>query len=102
MSAVCELTGKGVQFGHNVSHSQIKIKRKFLPNLQNIAFFSNILNISLSFRVSTNAIKSVDKKNGIDHFLLSAKKEKLSQSALRVKKVLQKKSNITHENLQKI
>ena len=58
MSRRCELTAKGPMVGHKVSHSNIKTKRRFLPNLCNVTFISDALGRNVRLRVSTNAIKS--------------------------------------------
>ena len=92
MSRICELTGRGVQFGNKVSHSERKTRRTFLPNLQTISFFSDALNKKLSFRAIPRALKSVEINGGIDAYLLSTSSEKLSSSARLIKKKLQKMS----------
>ena len=69
MSRRCELTGKGPQVGHKVSHSNIKTKRRFLPNLLNVTLMSDALGRSVRLRVSANAFKSVDHRGGLDAFL---------------------------------
>ena len=73
MSRRCELTAKGPLVGHTVSHSNIKTKRRFLPNLCNVTFISDALGRNVRLRVSTNAIKSVDHRGGLDAFLIKAK-----------------------------
>ena len=73
MSRRCELTAKGPMVGHKVSHSNIKTKRRFLPNLCNVTFISDALGRNVRLRVSTNAIKSVDHRGGFDAFLIKAK-----------------------------
>ena len=78
MSRRCELTAKGPQVGHKVSHSNIKTKRRFLPNLVNVTFISDALGRNVRLRVSTNALKSVDHNGGLDAFLLKAKADVLS------------------------
>ena len=93
MTAVCELTKKAGQYGNNVSHSQRKTRRKFEPNLQNVSFYSSLLKSNLRFRVSTRAIKTVDKYCGIDDFLLKANNTNLSTEAVKVKKALLKLSS---------
>src|SRR5712672_759861 len=81
MSRRCELTAKGPQVGHKVSHSNIKTKRRFLPNLCNVTFISDALGRNVRLRVSTNAIKSVDHRGGFDAFLIKAKAGELRRSA---------------------
>src|SRR6202163_2553780 len=92
MSRRCELTAKGPQVGHKVSHSNIKTKRRFLPNLCNVTFISDALGRNVRLRVSTNAIKSVDHRGGLDAFLLKAKAAELSPRALELKRAIEKKT----------
>ena len=91
MSRRCELTAKGPQVGHKVSHSNIKTKRRFLPNLQSRRFWVENENRWVRLRVSTNAIKSVDHRGGLDAFLIKAKADVLSPRALLLKKAIEKK-----------
>src|SRR6202165_3287292 len=92
MSRRCELTAKGPQVGHKVSHSNIKTKRRFLPNLCNVTFISDALGRNVRLRVSTNAIKSVDHRGGLDAFLIKAKAAELSPRALELKRAIEKKT----------
>jgi large subunit ribosomal protein L28 len=92
MSRRCELTAKGPQTGHKVSHSNIKTKRRFLPNLCNVTFISDTLGRNVRLRVSTNAIKSVDHNGGLDAFLIKAKADNLSPRALDLKRAIVKKT----------
>ncbi|MEI9926285.1 MAG: 50S ribosomal protein L28 [Bradyrhizobium sp.] len=87
----CELTAKGPMVGHKVSHSNIKTKRRFLPNLCNVTFISDALGRNVRLRVSTNAIKSVDHRGGLDAFLVKAKADVLSPRALELKRAIEKK-----------
>jgi large subunit ribosomal protein L28 len=91
MSRRCELTAKGAQVGHKVSHSNIKTKRRFLPNLVNVTFLSDALGRPVRLRVSTNALKSVDHRGGLDGFLLKAKDAELSPKAVDIKRQIEKK-----------
>jgi len=91
MSRRCELTGKGPLVGHRVSHSNIKTKRRFLPNLFNVTMISDALGRSVRLRVSANAIKSVDHRGGLDAYLLKAKDDELSAKALELKRQVVKK-----------
>ena len=94
MSRRCELTAKGPLVGHTVSHSNIKTKRRFLPNLCNVTFISDALGKNVRLRVSTNAIKSVDHNGGLDAFLLKAKASVLSPRALELKRAIEKKTAV--------
>lgn len=91
MSRRCELTAKGPQVGHKVSHSNIKTKRRFLPNLCNVTLISDTLGRSVRLRISTNAIKTVDHRGGLDAFLLKAKADELSPKARVLKREIEKK-----------
>jgi large subunit ribosomal protein L28 len=90
MSRRCELTGKSVLVGHKVSHSNIKTKRRFLPNLCNVTLRSDVLGQSVRMRVSTHALKSVDHRGGLDAFLLKAQDEGLSRKAVELKRKIVK------------
>ena len=91
MSRRCELTAKGPLVGHKVSHSNIKTKRRFLPNLVNVTFISDALGRNVRLRVSTHAPKSVDHNGGLDAFLLKSRAEVLSPKAVELKRAIQKK-----------
>ena len=91
MSRRCELTGKGVLVGHKVSHSNIKTKRSFLPNLVNVTMQSEALKQNVRLRVSANALKSVDHNGGLDAFLVKARDGNLSSRVLLLKKKIKKK-----------
>ena len=91
MSRRCELTGKGAQVGHTVSHSNIKTKRRFLPNLVNVTMMSDALGRSVKLRISTNALKTVDHRGGLDAFLMKAKEDTLSTRARDIRRQVVKK-----------
>ena len=90
MSRTCELTGKGRQVGHNVSHANNKTKRVFLPNLQNVTLLSEGLDKSFKFRVSAHGLRSVEHNGGLDNWLAKTADDKLSSRALKVKRELAK------------
>ena len=71
MSNRCQLTGKGYLNGNKVSHAKNRSKRKFLPNLQNISFISEKLGKSVQLKVATSTIRTVEKKGGLDNFLIN-------------------------------
>jgi large subunit ribosomal protein L28 len=91
MSRRCELTGKAVQTGNKVSHSNIKTKRRFLPNLLNVTLMSEALGRSVRMRVSANAFRTVDHRGGLDAFLAKARDAELSPKALDLKRQIAKK-----------
>lgn len=93
MSRVCEISGKNVMSGNNVSHAKNKTKRKFLPNLQNVKFFSKTLDKSINMKVSVHALKSVEKNGGLDDYLKKTSNRVLAPEALAVKKSILKVLN---------
>ncbi len=94
MSRICELTGKGRQVGHNVSHANNKTKRTFLPNLQNVTLMSDSLGTSVKLRVSTHGLRSVEHVGGLDNWLAKTSEDKLSLQARRMKRELAKKAKV--------
>ena len=90
MSKKCELTGKIPLKGHNVSHANNKTKRKFLPNLNNVSLVSEKLDLTVRFKISANALRSVEHAGGLDNFLLKSKDNNLSPKAKRLKNKLLK------------
>jgi large subunit ribosomal protein L28 len=91
MSRRCDLTGKSVLVGHKVSHSNIKTKRRFLPNLLNVTMMSDTLGRSVKLKVSANAIKTVDHRGGLDAYLMAAKDDVLAPKAREIKREIAKK-----------
>lgn len=93
MSRECELTGVKPIVGHNVSHSQIKTKRRFLPNLVRVSLHSETLDQTFRMRIAAKALRTVDKLGGLDAFLAKAKDETLSAKALKIKRDIAKKAS---------
>jgi len=91
MSRRCELTGKAVQVGNLVSHSNRKTKTRFLPNLCNVTLISDALKRSIRLRVSAHALRSVEHRGGLDAFLAKAREVELSQRARELKREIEKK-----------
>ena len=91
MSRDCELTGKAVMSGNNVSHANNKTKRRFLPNLVKVTLISEALNQNVRLRISANALRSVEHRGGLDAFLAKADEAELSQRARLLKKQIAKK-----------
>jgi large subunit ribosomal protein L28 len=91
MSRACELTGKAVMSGNNVSHANNKTKRRFLPNLCDVTLISETLGRNVRLRISANALRSVEHRGGLDAFLLKADASELSQRARLLKKQVAKK-----------
>ena len=91
MSRCCELTGKAVLSGNNVSHANNKTKRKFLPNLCNVTLISDSLGQRFRLRVSAHALRSVEHRGGLDAFLIKAGEGDLSVRARLLKRQIAKK-----------
>ncbi|KAF5881832.1 50S ribosomal protein L28 [Rhizobium sp. PEPV16] len=92
MSRVCELTGKAVLTGNNVSHANNKTKRRFLPNLCQVTLISDALNQRYRLRVSAAALRSVEHRGGLDAFLLKASENELSMRARLLRRQIAKKT----------
>jgi len=90
MSRRCEITGKGVLSGNNVSHANNKSRRRFLPNLQETSLLSDTLGADVKMRLSTRGIRTVEKNGGIDAFLLGTPNSRLPEEALVIKRQIQK------------
>jgi len=87
----CELSGKSVQVGHKVSHSNIKTKRRFMANLLNVTLISDTLGRSVRLRISAQALRSVDHRGGFDAYLTQAEDADLSPRARALKREIKKK-----------
>lgn len=99
MSRKCDLLEIGVMSGNNVSHSNRKTKRKFLPNLKDISFKSEVLGSNLKLRVAASTLRTINNKYGnIDSFLINYRFSKLSEKAQilrnRIKKKLIKENKL--------
>lgn len=90
MSRRCELSGKAVMSGNNVSHANRKTRRRFLPNLCQVTLISDALGRQISLRVTAHALRSVEHNGGLDPFLLKASDDQLSARALKLKREIAK------------
>jgi large subunit ribosomal protein L28 len=86
MSRRCQLTGKGVLTGNNVSHANNKTRRRFLPNLQDSSVLSDALGLKVRLKLSTRAIRTIEHNGGIDAFLLATPNRRLPPEALSLKR----------------
>ena len=86
MSRRCDLTGKGVLTGNNVSHANNKTRRRYLPNLQDASLLSETLGTSVRMRVSTNALRTIEHNGGLDAFLSSTPNRNLPEEAQSLKR----------------
>ena len=90
MSRRCELTGRGVQTGNNVSHAHNKTRRRFLPNLQSVTVMSDVLGRPLSMRLAARTLRTIEHSGGLDKFLLGTSNTKLTHKAITIKRKIQK------------
>lgn len=89
MARVCALTGKTVHFGNNVSHSKRRTRRRWQPNLQEIAFDSEGLGRVVSLRITANAIRTIEFHGGLDAYLRTTKASKMTTEIRKLKKQLE-------------
>ncbi len=90
MSRRCEITGKGVLSGNNVSHANNKSRRRFLPNLQESSLLSDALGASVRLRLSTRAIRTIEHNGGIDAYLRGMRNSQLMPDVLALKRRIEK------------
>ncbi|MBO6560873.1 MAG: 50S ribosomal protein L28 [Nisaea sp.] len=90
MARRCEITGKGVQTGNNVSHANNRSRRRFLPNLQQTSLMSDALGKMVRLRLTTHAIRSIEHNGGLDEFLMKAKNAQLGVDARALKRRIEK------------
>ncbi len=90
MSRTCQLTGKGVLTGNNVSHANNKTRRRFLPNLQEATLVSDLLGRPVRLRLSARALSTVEHKGGLDAFLLGVPARRLPAPARALKRQVER------------
>jgi len=91
MSRKCELLGIGVMSGNNVSHSNRKTKRRFLPNLKNVSLKSDVLGVAVNIKVATSTLRTINKYGNIDNFLINYRFSGLSSQAKKLRNQIKKK-----------
>lgn len=95
MARRCDITGKGVQTGNNVSHAHNKTRRRFLPNVQSTTVMSDALGQSIKLKLAVGTIRTIEKNGGIDAYLLSTSNDKLTDEAQRLKRRIRKAAAAT-------
>ena len=90
MSRRCDVSGKGVMTGNNVSHAHNKSRRRFLPNLQAVSLFSEALDKPIRLRLAASTLRTIEKRGGLDAYLLSAPDKPLAAEAIKVKRQVKK------------
>lgn len=86
MSRVCEISGKAVLTGNNVSHANNKSRRRFLPNLQEQSLLSDMLGTAVRVRLTTHALRTIEHNGGLDAFLMSTPNRNLPEAAQVIKR----------------
>lgn len=86
MSRECAITGKKPMSGHNVSHANNKTKRRFDVNLQTVSLYSEKLKRSVSLRVTSHGLRTIEHNGGIDAFVLATPASRLSMPLRKLKK----------------
>ena len=92
MSRRCMISGKGVMSGNNVSHAINKTRRRFLPNVQATRLQSEVLGEQVLLRISARALRTIDKKGGLDAFLLGTPNRNLTEEAKRLKRRIERRA----------
>ncbi len=93
MSKRCALTGKTIQFGNNVSHSQRKTRRRFDPNMQSVSLLSEALGQKVKLKIPVSTLRTIEHNGGIDPYLLSTSNLKLTAEAIAIKKKIAAKAS---------
>ncbi len=88
MAKRCEITGKGVMSGNNVSHANNKTRRRFLPNLQETSLMSEALGRMVRLRLTTNGIRTIEFHGGLDAFMVRTPAAKLGPKIAVLKKTI--------------
>jgi large subunit ribosomal protein L28 len=90
MARRCDLTGRGVQSGNNVSHAHNRTRRRFLPNLQDVTVMSDVLGKQMGMRLAARTLRTIEHKGGLDKFLLGTANTKLTIEAVSIKRKIKK------------
>ena len=93
MARRCAISKKGVLAGNNVSHANNRTRRRFLPNLQNLSFMSETLGRSVSLRLSTNAVRTIEFHGGLDSYLTKVSSVGLDAKIAKLKKLIAAKAS---------
>ena len=90
MARVCDLTGTKPFSGNKVSHSNIKTRTKWMPNLKEKRYLVPELSRSVTLKLSTRAIRTIDKLGGVSQAIMKAKVENLSERAQKLRNEIKK------------
>ena len=86
MARRCSLTGKGVLTGNNVSHANNRTRRRYLPNVHYRRLFSEVLGENVRLKLATGTLRTIEKKGGLDAFLLDAREADLPSGLARMRR----------------
>ncbi len=92
MARRCSVSSKGVMYGNRVSHSNIKTRHRFLPNMKRFSLKSDILGLSIKMRLSTSGMRTIEHREGLDGYLISTPTTELSGEMMKLRKLLLKKA----------
>ncbi len=90
MSRICEITKTGPTYGNRVSHSNIKTRTRWLPNIKTKKFFIQELGRTMTIKLCASVLRTIDKQGGLVNALMEAKDENLSERLVAVKRAIQK------------
>jgi large subunit ribosomal protein L28 len=90
MARRCDLSGKGVMTGNNVSHANNRTRRRYLPNLQDTAMLSDALGQMVRLRLATSTIRTIEHNGGLDSYILGERPSKLTPEGRRLRKRIEK------------
>ena len=90
MARVCDLTGTKPFSGNKVSHSNIKTRTKWMPNLHDKRYTIPELSKVVTLKLSTRAVRTIDKLGGISQAIMKAKTDKMSDKALKLRNEIKK------------
>ena len=85
MTKKCMITEKGVLAGNNNSYSKRKTRRRFMPNLQTVAIYSEVLGCPVDIRITSNGLRTIEKNGGLDLYLLNTPVSKLSDESKKLR-----------------
>lgn len=95
MARRCSLSGKGVLTGNHVSHANNKTRRRFLPNIQSRRVFSETLGTAVRLQIATATLRTIEKRGGLDGYLLTSADTELSRSLQGLKAQIVTKRAVT-------
>lgn len=90
MTRKCDLTGVGIMTGNNVSKSNRRTRRDFLPNLKEVSLKSDALGVNISLKVTANILRTINKYGSLDSFMVNYRVNKLTDEAKKLRNKIEK------------